>query len=307
MRGKGFVQFPQINVIHGQTIALQQARNGKHRANTHLIRLTASYSKATENAHGLNVVLLGIDAVHHRANRRTVRQLTGITRRDKIALTAHCVQALQALKRRVRAIALITCESDVFLTDFTRFLVLHQHSRVKRHNLIIKLARFLSRCRALLRDQSVFVLRLTAHVIALCYDIRRFYHRHVQLRLVLHQPLIGRMKAVELIVLHQRNRLHATGHHRRHLLGNHPLRRDSDRLQTRTAKTVDRQPGGGHRQTRTNGRQTRHVLALSALVERGPKNHIFNNRRINTRTSNRVFNNMPSKIHTVRGVQSAAV
>ena len=60
--------------------ALEQLGNCEDRADAHLVGLAARNSKATENAHRLNVVLFGIGAVHDRTDGGAIRKLAGVAR-----------------------------------------------------------------------------------------------------------------------------------------------------------------------------------------------------------------------------------
>ena len=41
--GEGLVELPEINVVHGQAVAREQARYGHRRSNAHLVRLTPTH------------------------------------------------------------------------------------------------------------------------------------------------------------------------------------------------------------------------------------------------------------------------
>jgi hypothetical protein len=59
LRGKGFVQLPQVDVLHLQAVARQQLGHGKHRADAHLVGLAAGHGKAAESAQRLQAQALG--------------------------------------------------------------------------------------------------------------------------------------------------------------------------------------------------------------------------------------------------------
>ena len=219
----------------------------------------------------------------------------------------HRVQTGQAFQRGLRAVALVAGQGDLLVGDFAGFLVLHFHGGGERYDLVVELARLLTGSHALLTDQGVLVLGLTADVVARSHDVGGFDHGQIQLGLVLFDPLVGAAEHVELVVLAQADGLDATGNDGRHLFADHALGSDSDGLQAGAAETVDRHAGGGHRQAAADGRQARHVLALGTFMEGRAEDHILNQCRIDTGTLYRFLDDETGQIDAVSVVQRAAV
>ena len=307
LRSKGFVQLPQADVVHLQAVTLQQTRNGEDRADAHFVRLATGNREATEDTHRLNVQLLGNLAVHNSTDRRAVRQLAGVTGGDEVVRATHRLQGGQTFQGGARTVALVAIQHNFLIGDFAGFLVLNLHDGLERHDFVGELAALLTGSNALLAQQGVLVLRFTADVVALGYDVGSFDHGQVQLRLVLHDPLVGTVEHVDLVVLAQADGLNATGNDSRDLFADNALGSDSDGLQTRAAETVQGHAGGGNRQTTTDGSQTRHVLALSTFVESCAEDHVFNQCRVDTSAFNGFFDNEAGHVNTVRVVQCATV
>ncbi len=110
-----------------------------------------------------------------------------------------------------------------------------------------------------------------------------------------------------MLVLDHADRLHAAGHHGRHLLGDDPLRGHGDRLQPGAAEAVDGDPGGGNRQPGTNRRQAGHVLALGTLVEGGTEDHVLDHLGIKPSPIDGVADHVASQVQAVGIVQRAPV
>ena len=54
LHGEGLVQFPQVDILHGQSVARQQPRHGEDRTDAHLVRLAAGHDEAAEGNLGLD-------------------------------------------------------------------------------------------------------------------------------------------------------------------------------------------------------------------------------------------------------------
>src|SRR5215203_1397273 len=85
LAGEGFVEFPEINVVDLQAVALQQFRHRVDRADAHLVRLTAGRRPGDETAQRIEAALLGVLGFHQNHRRRAVRELAGIARGDVFA------------------------------------------------------------------------------------------------------------------------------------------------------------------------------------------------------------------------------
>ena len=74
LAGKGLVELPKPDIVHGKTGAFQKTRHGKDRSDAHLIRLATGNDKTAKSAHWLQVALLGFRCLDQHAGRRAVRQ-----------------------------------------------------------------------------------------------------------------------------------------------------------------------------------------------------------------------------------------
>ena len=70
--GERFVELPQIDVVHGQPIALQQFRYREYRPNAHLVRFASGDGRATVNAKWLETALRGNFGLHQHRGRYLV-------------------------------------------------------------------------------------------------------------------------------------------------------------------------------------------------------------------------------------------
>ena len=59
LHGECFVEFPEINVIHGETVAFEELRDSEYRSNAHLVRLAACNGRAAIDAEWLEAALFG--------------------------------------------------------------------------------------------------------------------------------------------------------------------------------------------------------------------------------------------------------
>ena len=58
LAGEGLVQLPKVDVVDLQAVAFQEARDGEHRADAHLVGLAAGDRPALEDAHGRQAAAL---------------------------------------------------------------------------------------------------------------------------------------------------------------------------------------------------------------------------------------------------------
>src|SRR5262245_6752089 len=98
LTGKGFVELPQVDILHVEALARKQLRNGEHRADPHLVRLAAGNRKTPERAERLQPAPFGELRVHQHAGGRAVGKLAGVAGSDKAAL-AHRRKRSEAFKR----------------------------------------------------------------------------------------------------------------------------------------------------------------------------------------------------------------
>src|SRR5690606_855448 len=208
---EGFVQLPQTDIIHGQAVALEQTRNGEDRADAHFVRLAAGNRETAEDAHGLDVQLLGNLAVHDGTYGRAVGQLAGVAGGDEVLRATYRLQAGQCFQSGLRTVALVAGQGHFLAGDLAGFLVLYLHGGGEGYDLVVELAGFLASGNALLAEQRILVLGLAAVVVAGSHDVGVLDHGQGQFRLVLHDPLVGTAQHVDLVVLAQADQLDAAG------------------------------------------------------------------------------------------------
>ena len=72
LAGECLVEFPESDVIHLQSGPLEQARDGKHRSNTHLIGFATGHRIASEGAERFNIVFCRFAGFHQHTGRSTI-------------------------------------------------------------------------------------------------------------------------------------------------------------------------------------------------------------------------------------------
>ena len=178
LRGKGFVQFPKVDVLNAQAMTRQKLWHGKDWTNAHLVGLTTGNRKAPEQTQGLKAALFGFLGIHQHHSRSTVRQLRGITSGDEIAFTLNRLQGGQALKGRVGAVTFVLIDDIVDDGFFARGLVEALHLGGHGDDFVVEQARRLRGGNQLLRAEGIFVLIVSADIIALGHDVGSVDHGH---------------------------------------------------------------------------------------------------------------------------------
>ena len=168
-------------------------------------------------------------------------------------------------RARVGAIALVLGEGHLFLARLPGGLVLDDLLGLQRHDLGGEAPGLLAGGGALLAGERVLVLHLAGDVVALGHDLRGLDHRHVDFRLVLVEPRLVDAEVVEVLVLHEADRLDAARGHDRHPVHDHALGGHGDGLHPRGAEAVHGDAAGGHGQPGAQRRLARDVLAGRAL------------------------------------------
>ena len=232
---KGFVEFPQVNIADLQAQARQHFRHRDHRANAHLIGLTARHRKAQKTPQRLQPALLHQPLVHYHHRTRAVGELAGVSGGHQAAGNGRA-QAVYALKSGASAYAFVVAHGH-FAGDHAGLFVDHTHGHGDRCNLVSEAPGLQRGAGFLLAARAVDVHGFAADLVALGDLFSGLQHVPVHLRLVLHQPGVGGHVLVSL-VLHARDRLHAPGHIHIALVGHHPLRGQRNGLQARRTKPV---------------------------------------------------------------------
>ena len=82
LAGEGLVQFPQIDVVGLEAVALQLARYGEDGTDAHLARLAAANRKAAENTEWRQTLAGGDGGFRQQAGNRAVGELRGVAGGD---------------------------------------------------------------------------------------------------------------------------------------------------------------------------------------------------------------------------------
>src|SRR5688572_20183052 len=77
LHGEGFVQLPQIDVLHLLSGLFQELRYCEHGADAHLFRIAAGGGEAAEDAQRLQLAARGLFLGHHHAGGSAVGELAG--------------------------------------------------------------------------------------------------------------------------------------------------------------------------------------------------------------------------------------
>src|SRR5204863_8309217 len=153
----------------------------------------------------------------------------------------------------------------------------------------------------------VLVLLLARDVVALGDDLGRLDHRHVDLRLVLLQPLLAQAMQVHVLVLHETDRLQPARDNDRHPVHDHALRGERDGLHARGTKAVDGHAGRRHREPRAQRRLARDVLARRALRQRAAHDDVLDLAGLEARALDGVRDDVAADGGAVRVVEGSAV
>src|SRR5215472_6735740 len=133
-------------------------------------------------------------------------------------------------------------------------------------------------CGAALALERISVLRLAGDAVARRHDISGLDHRHPQRGFVLLEPVLIDRLAVR--ILHQADAFEPAAHHHLGLAQHDAVRRHGDRLQARTAETVDGDARDRDRQAGAHRGKARDVLARGALRHGAAKDHVLDLARL---------------------------
>src|SRR5690606_5834756 len=309
---KGFIKFPEVDVVDLQAMTLEKTRNGENRADTHFIGLTAGDGEAAEDAENVGAILFGFLALHEHDSSRTIGKLRGVTGGDVLAflhLLAVLENGLQrgkAFKRRVRTVAFVLVHRVVDERLFAGFLVHDLHLGLHRHDLIVEETVGLRGGDALLAAERIFVLIFARYIVALGDEFGRLDHGHPQLGLFLHELFFGQAVVVLTAHLHERDRLNACANGNGHAFVDDPASGHGDRLQTRRAETVDRGARRGNGATRPDGRETTDIHASRAFGGAAAHEDVFDLGRLDLCALDSVLDRVASHGRAMGIVEAAS-
>src|SRR5574343_1610288 len=152
---KGFVEFPQVDVVDRQAQSCQRLGHGKDRADAHFIRLASGHGKAQEATQGLEALFLGQRFVHDHAGTRAIGKLAGIARRDHAARDRG-LDAADAFHRGALTQTFVFAHGDL-LGDQAQGLVVYACGHGDRCDLVVELAGRCGRAGLLLTGSAILV------------------------------------------------------------------------------------------------------------------------------------------------------
>ena len=206
---EGFVQFPQVDVLHRQAQSLQHFGNGIDRTNAHFIGLATSHRKAQETAQGFQVALGGQLFAHDDASTSAIGKLRRIASRHHA--TGHGgLDAGDAFFGGAVAQTFIDTDGDLLGHHAHDFV---HHARLHRDggDFISELASRLRSAGFLLTGGTVLVHGVTADVVALGHLLGGLQHVPVNLWFFLVECGVHQHVLVHFL-LHTGNAFHATRH-----------------------------------------------------------------------------------------------
>ena len=302
LHGKGLVQLPQVDVVHGQAQARQHLGDGEHRANAHLVGLTTGHGKAQEAAQRCQAFLLRQRFAHHHAGAGAVGELARVAGRNQAAGHGGA-QVLDAVIGGAGPNAFVLAAGHL-LGHQAHELVGHAHGDSDRRDLGREQARFLCRRSALLTGGAVFVHLNARDAIALGHLLGRLQHVPVDLRLVRGEPGIFQHVRVHLL-LHAGDAFHAAGDKHVGLAGDDALRGQRNGLQTGGTKAVQGHARHRHRATGHERDLARDVGARGALGAGATHDHVLDLGGVNAGARNRVLHGVATERGSMRQVECA--
>ena len=164
----------------------------------------------------------------------------------------------------------------------------------------------LARGGAALAFQRVGILALAGDLVALGDEFGGVDHRHVDVGLVLDQP-IGSAARNMLVVLHQADAFQAAADGHRHAVHCHAVGRNGDGLQAGAALAVHGGAGGGDRQAGADGGLARDVAAGGTLLQRAAEDHVLDLIGIDLGAADGVGDDVAAHGGAVRVVERPAI
>ena len=182
------------------------------------------------------------------------------------------LQAEQAFQRSVRPVAFVFVGADLGRTgDLVGRLIEVPARYLHGSNFFFEKAFLLGPSSALLAEQRIFVLRLTADVVAFGHHFSGVAHHHVDSGKRFFQARIG------TVVAHgHADALNPAANDGVRALVHDLVRGHGNGLQSGRAEAVDGGPGHGSRQSGQHGCHTCHVVSLRAVRLAAAQDDVFN-------------------------------
>ena len=299
---KGFVQLPQVNVLHCEAKTRQRFGHCVHRTNAHFVGLATSHSKTEETAQRLQASLLGQLFVHEHASACTVRELAGIACRHQTTGQRR-TQATDGFHGGAFAQAFVHAQSHL-LGGHAHDLVDHALRDGDGGDFVVEQTGGLRGAGLLLAGRAIRVHHIAADLVALGHLLGGLQHVPVNLGLHLGQCQVLQHVGVGLL-LHARDAFHATGHIHLAFARDDALRSQSNGLQARRAKAVDGHARHGNGQTGLEGDLAGDVGTGGAFGGGAAHDHVFDFGGVNACAGHGVLHRVATQGGPVGHVESA--
>ncbi len=302
LHGEGFVQLPQVDVLHRQAQLLEHLGHGEDGADAHLVGLAARHGEAEEAAQGLEALAACIVFARDDAGTSAVGELARVAGRDHAA-RQRGLDAGDAFLGRAFARAFVLAHRDL-PGDQAQGLVGHAGRDGDRCDLVVELAGGLRGAGLLLAGGAVFVHRVAADVVALGDLFGGLQHAPVDLGLGLGEFEVAQHVRVHFL-LHAGDALDAAGDEDLGLARDDALRGHGDGLQARGAETVDRHARGGDGQAGAQRDLARDVGARRALGVGAAHDDVIDFRAVDARALDGVLHGVAAERGAVGHVEGA--
>ena len=174
--GVGFVQLPQVDVAHGETVVRHQLADGRGDGDAHLFRMDSAKLHATEQAEDGKAALCRNIRVHHHQGGRAIRELRGVASRCRAALEDG-LELREAFESGVGARAFVVIERHLLHTRLAGGLVGDLHRRREGRDFLGILAGSGCDGDAPLTFHDIGVERFTGDAVFLRHEIGSLVHR----------------------------------------------------------------------------------------------------------------------------------
>src|SRR5260221_1755490 len=249
LRGKGFVELDDVDVLHRKAGALQRLLGRRDRTDPHDLGCAAGDGDALDARQNRQLVARSIVLGADEHGRGAVGQRRGGPR-------GHGSRRIESRReRRKRLLAGVRANAAIAVDDAL--------ARLDRHDLILELARLLRRRRLAVAGDGDLLLLLAGDLVLARDVLGSLAHRDVGLRGFLDEA--GMRHRVEAHHRHPGHRFDPGADEGLAGIELDCARRHVDGLHRGTAEAVDRGGGDGDRQMREEARETGDVEPLLAL------------------------------------------
>jgi hypothetical protein len=276
---EGLVEFPEVDVLDLEAMALQQAGHGVDRAYSHFVGGAARHGHAAERAQRFEIGALGVAGFHQHAGGGTVGQLRGVARGDEPVRTHDGRQARQAVGGGRGAVAVVGADGDFFLARGAGCLVRDLHGGAHGDDFGVEAAFALGCRRQLLAAQGERVLVFAADAVALRDDVGGGDHGQVEFGQLRLEPAVDAAHAV-VARAQQRAAFHAAGDDGARMAHDHAGGGVGHGLQAGGAEAVDGGAGDALRQSGAQRRLAGHVAAGGAFRITAAQDHVLDAVRV---------------------------